>query len=221
MLALLAVVSAFVSYERMEFNMKYGPIPAGSAVMEVRREVDGEYLATSEAVSNKFFSLFFPVDDRMESLMDVEGFPKRFEKVTREGRHRSHHKAVFLQDEGKIISDGDTLSVRGPVQDPLSIFYYLRLRPLKVDTTFSLYTFTDGKLYPLKVKVVGKERVRVKAGTFDCFVLVPSRTAGGLLKRGRMKVWLSDDERRLLVKMRSELAIGHISAELVRYEREE
>lgn len=220
MLALLTVVSALVSYERMEFDMKYGPIPAGSAVMEVRREGE-KYLATSKAVSNKFFSLFFPVDDSMESLMDVEGFPKRFEKATKEGRHRSYHEAIFLQDEGKIISDGDTLSVRRPVQDPLSIFYYLRLRPLKVGTTFSVYTFTDGKLYPLKVKVVGKEKVRVKAGTFDCFVLVPSRTTGGLLKRGRMKVWLSDDERRLLVKMRSELAIGHISAELVRYEREE
>jgi len=204
--------------EKMYFDLKYGPIPAGSVVMEVKRAEDQGYLVTSRAWSNRIFSLFFPVDDSMKSLLDTNGLPRSFEKVTQEGSHRSHHSAIFLQKEGRILTDGDTLSVPGPVQDALSVFYYLRLQPLKVDTSFSVYTFTGGKLYPLTVRVVGKERIRVGAGTFTCFVLRPSRTTGGLLKRGKLTVWLSDDERRLLAMVRGDLPIGHISAELVRYE---
>ena len=223
LLAALAVVAGPVlrEGEKMYFELKYGPIPAGSAVMEVKRAKDRGYLVTSRAWSNRIFSLFFPVDDCMESLLDANGLPRSFKKVTKEGSHRSHHRAIFLQREGKVLTDGDTLSVPGPIHDALSVFYYLRLQPLKVDTSFSFYTFTGGKLYPLTVRVIDKERIRVKAGTFPCFVLVSSRTTGGLLKRGKLTVWLSDDDRRLLVMMRGDLPIGHISAELTRYERRE
>ncbi len=60
-----------------------------------------------------------------------------------------------------------------------------------------------------------KERVKVDAGEFDCVVVDPILRATGLFKsKGRLLVWLTDDERKLPVQMKSKIFIGYITAEL-------
>ena len=37
------------------------------------------------------------------------------------------------------------------------------------------------------------------------------------MKEGRLKIWLTDDERRIPVRLRSKVAVGSVSADLESY----
>ena len=215
---------AFGVGEQLHFVLRYGPIKAGNATMKVTsiEDVDGRacYHVISQARSNGFFSRFFRVEDRLESFIDVEGiFPRRFQKSTREGKYRSDRWTVYDQEQHlAITSEGDTLAVPPFVQDALSIFYFVRTQPLEIDKALVVDNHTDGKLYPLKIKVHGRERVKVDAGTFDCIVIEPLQKTAGLFKqKGKLKVWLTDDRRRMPVLMKSKVRVGSITAELTGY----
>ena len=76
-----------------------------------------------------------------------------------------------------------------------------------------------GKNYPLEVKVVKRETVSTPVGRFKCLKVEPVLRASGIFQhKGTLTVWLTDDERKLPVLMRSKVAIGAISAIITKIE---
>ena len=215
---------AFDVGEWLYFKVCYGPISAGTATMETRsiQMVNGKacYHVVSEAKSSGFFSRFFRVRDRLESFIDVKGiFPRRFEKRIREGKYKADRWIAYDQERHvAITSQGDTMTVPPFVQDVLSIFYFIRTQPLRPGDRFVVDNHTRRGSFPLEIRVRGRERVTVEAGTFDCVVVEPLQETAGLFKhKGKLKVWLTDDARRMPVLMKSKVVVGHLSAKLVRY----
>ncbi len=216
---------AFGVGERFEFSVGYGMIKAGTAVMEIPEVVkfNGKkcYHIVSTAQSNKFFSVFFKVDDTVESFMDVhELYSHRFDKHLREGKFKADVSMVFDQENHLAIYNNsqDTFSVSAYVQDVLSAFYFVRTQDLKLGRSIFVDNHTDKKNYPLEVKVLRKERIKVPAGTFDCVVVEPILKASGIFKhKGSLTVWLTDDEVKMPVLMKSKVVIGSISTELTSY----
>ena len=211
--------------ERLEFSVGYGVIKAGTAVMEIPEitRIDGRkcYHIVSTARSNKFFSVFFKVDDRVESFMDVYGlYSLRYDKHLREGKFRADVSMVFDQVNNLAIYNAgkDTFEVAPYVQDVLSAFYFVRTQTLTVGKSLFVDNHTDKKNYPLEVKVLRRERVKVEAGEFDCLVVEPIlQTPGIFEQKGSLTVWLTDDEKKMPVLMKSKVVIGSISTELVNY----
>jgi len=78
------------------------------------------------------------------------------------------------------------------------------------------------KQYPLVVKVLKKDTVKTSAGKFNCIVVEPQlRGEGIFVAKGKsLKVWLTDDEYKMPVKMEVEVFIGSVSAELLEYKRQ-
>ena len=214
---------AFGVGEKLTFEVKYGFISAGTAEMEVVRMVEFEnrpcYQIVTRANSNSFFSSFYKVEDRVESIMDATGlFSWRFEKNLREGNYRSDRQYTFDQRRHQVVYKGDTIEIEPFVQDAISTLYFVRTRPLVVGQSFYLDNFIDGKKYHLEVKVLKRETVTVDAGTFECFVVEPITQSVGLFKHeGRLKVWLTDDRLRLPVLMKSKVIVGSIAVELTDY----
>lgn len=65
----------------------------------------------------------------------------------------------------------------------------------------------------------GKETVTVEAGTFNCVMVEPLVVEGGLFKsEGSIIIWLTDDEVKMPVKVKSKVIIGSIDAELTKFE---
>lgn len=214
---------AFGVGEKLVFEISYGPIKAGTAVMEVKEivELKGRdcYRVISTAKSNRFFSSFFRVEDRAESFIDVKGiFSWRFEKHLREGKYRADRFAEYDQVHHIVTTNKGQMEVPPYVQDVLSALYYVRTQELAVGQPLFVDNHSGRKLYPLKVKVHRREQVTVPAGTFDCFVTEPILKAGGVFKhKGRIWVWLTADEKRMPVLMKSKVIIGSIDAKLKSY----
>ncbi len=215
---------AFGVHEKLSFDINYGFINAGTATMEVVRLIEYEgrpcYQVVTRARSNKFFSSFYKVDDRVESIIDAEGiFSWRFEKKLREGNYRSHRISEFDQQKHFAVYGEDTIDVPPFVQDALSVLYYIRTQDLEVGKSVFIDNFTDGKLYPLEVRVLKRETKTVKAGTFDCLVVEPLLQSVGVFKHeGRLRVWITDDRLKMPVLMKSKVVVGSISVELTDYE---
>ncbi len=63
-----------------------------------------------------------------------------------------------------------------------------------------------------------RERVKVPAGEFSTIVVRPIiKTRGIFSKGGEAEVYLTDDDRRLLVLLRSKLKVGSVILELTDY----
>jgi len=211
--------------ERLHFSIDYGVINAGGATMEIvgsRRIVGTEcFDIRTEAKSNAFFSKFYKVWDRAQTFMDVETLlPWRFEKRQQEGSYRK--ELVIKFDRGGSFAryeNGDEVMMHPFAQDELSAFYYLRILPLEVGRDVLIDNHTNRKNYPLKVIVHTRETIEVSAGKFDCFVIEPVIREGGIFTaKGTLTIWITADERRMPVQMRTKIAVGAITASLTRYE---
>lgn len=216
--------NAFGVGEKLTFDINYGFINAGTATMEVVQVVEYEdrpcFQIVTRALSNSFFSTFYGVDDRVESIVDAVGlFSWRFEKRLREGSYEADRLCEVDQRKHLAFYKNDTVVVPPFVQDALSALYYTRAQQLEIGKSVFVDNFTDGKLYPLEVKVHKKERITVEAGTFDCIVVEPLMKTVGVFKHsGKLTVWLTDDELKMPVLMKSKVLVGSISAELTDFE---
>jgi hypothetical protein len=217
---------AFTVGEWLRFNISYGFIHAGTATMAIpdytyinHRQC---YHIKTEAFSASGFNWIFKVEDKYESHIDVEGiFPWRFERHIKEGKYKSDDAADFDQYWHFAKTKDSTYSVPEYVHDILSAFYFVRTQDFssfKAGDKIHLKNFFKDKVYNLDIKYLGKLPVDVDAGTFSCIIVEPLLTEGGLFKhQGRMLIWLTDDDRKIPVKVTTGIFVGSINIELESY----
>ncbi|MBI1797509.1 MAG: DUF3108 domain-containing protein [Candidatus Eisenbacteria bacterium] len=212
--------------ESFKFAVRYGIVTAGDAYLEVPEVRDWHghptFLLVARTESNKFFSAFYKVRNRIESYWDTTShFSRHFAENRREGGYHSQNEIAFDYDKGEAVyQDGQTFPIPPGCQDALSSFYFARTQPLPLGGSMVFDYHASRKSQPLEVKVLGRQRVETPAGTFDCVVIEPILKAGGIFKNsGRLVIWLTDDDRRIPVMMKSKVTIGSISCVLTQIRR--
>jgi len=207
--------------EYLKFSVQYGPIHAGSAYLEVPKVEDFEghktLMLQARAESNGFFSTFYKVRNKIQSYWDEEGrFSLRYVENRREGGYRASNDISFDYDKLEAIyKDGKTYAIPSHVQDALSAFYYTRTQALPLGGSIVFDYHASRKSLPMEVKILGREKVDTPAGKFNCVAIEPILKAGGIFKKkGRLVIWLTDDERRMPVLMKSKVTVGSISVVL-------
>jgi hypothetical protein len=209
----------FDAGEWFQFSIQYGIIKAGDALMQVEdiEEIDGRqcYHLVSKAESSDFFSVFFKVRDRVDSFLDRESFvTRRFSKKILEGKYRTTFSVDFdHKNHVATYSDGTKMEILACAQDILSAFFYVRTLDLGLGQSVEIPCHSDKKNYPLDVVVHRKETITTSVGKFDCVVVEPILKSSGVFRqKGRLTIWLTDDEYRIPVLMKSKVAVGSISA---------
>lgn len=214
---------AFDVGETLEFDVRYGFIVAGKAVLAIPHYeyYNGRkcYHVESRVNSLPFFSTFYKVEDRYVSVIDSAGiFPWRFEQKIREGNYKRDFSAEFDHFRGIVKTSEGEYRIEPFVHDIVSAFYYTRtldFSNLKPGHRISLKNFYKDTTYVLEVKYKGKQQIDVKAGKFDCIVVEPIIQEGGLFKtEGTLHIWLTNDKRKIPVMVKSKIIIGSITAEL-------
>lgn len=219
--------NAFGFGEYLEYEVGYQFITAGKAAFKVAPEPITYNGAQSYDISFQVASLesldwLYKVRDMYRTVIDVHGiFPWRFEQHIREGNYSRDFEADLNQRTHIAKTTEGQFPITPYVHDIVSAFYYLRtmnLQSMNKGDTIQLKNFYGKKVYDLTVRVLGRQTVEVKAGTFKCVVIEPLVTAGGLFKsEGKILIWMSDDERKIPVKVSTKILIGSIDAELTAY----
>lgn len=218
--------------EKMYFVLKYGVIPAGEATLEVYamesiKGVDAYHFVVT-ARSNSFFDMFFKVRDRIDSYADAGmNHSLYYRKKQHEGKTRRDITVNFDWEEKKTTyvnfnTEPKVINLISGSFDPLSVFYFARLLELDTEKSF-VRPVTDGEKNLIgNLLVTGREDINVAAGKFKTLVLEPDlHNVEGVFskkQRAKIKLWVTDDERRLLVKMSSKAIVGSFVAELTSFE---
>jgi hypothetical protein len=212
--------------EKLTFDVRYEFVKAGEATLEVQEATgcgnkDECYRLVSEARSTMPFSLFFEVRDRVESLFHVDSlYTLKYVKSLKEGNYEAYEAVDFDQVlHTATYSTGEVVEIPSRVQDVLSSLYYIRTLDLEVGRSVFIDNHADEKTYPLEVKVLRIEKIKVPAGTYECYVLEPILRASGVFQhKGKLTVWMSTDPTRIPVMMKSKIIIGAINAVLSKSE---
>lgn len=231
---------AFGVGEKLTFKVRYGFIKAGEASMEIRRKVpiaDREaFEIVSTAKSARTFDFFFKVRDRVESYIDTQGiFSWKFKKQLREGSYKFDLIVNYDQYNGKAdvsmiryhneeplkIKKKENFSIDIPryVLDILAAFYYIRTQKLRIGVPIYMTNHDNKKVYNLRVLIQKREVIDVKAGKFRCIMVQPQLRGEAIFKqKGKLWVWLTDDEYKIPVQMKSAVFVGNITTELTKIE---
>lgn len=219
--------TAFTVPERLEFDLRWAGIKAGTATLELKEDKNTISIV-STARSVDWVSLFYPVRDRVEaelikkhaSSFIVESL--RYRVKLREGRHRRDKEVMFDHEKRTATYIDHRKDKRryidiGPgTLDPLSSFYYVRTQDIEVGKSVFVDIFDSKRMWNVEVKVLRKEKVRTVLGEFDTVVIKPLMKSEGLFNRkGDMHIWLTDDEKHIPVKMKTKVVVGSVIATLV------
>lgn len=220
--------------EELKYGLYYSFIKAGTAYIKTRgiSTLGGRdaYVIQTTAFSASAIDPFFKVRDINYSWLDAENFYslgysqsvregsyKRDEWLTFDYENNLYYGEVQKKSEPRVISG----ALDSPVLDMLTSLYFVRAQELTPGKDAVFDIVNREKQYPLLVKVLRKETVKTAAGKFDCIVVEPQfRGEGIFVSKGKsLQVWLTDDEYKMPVKMKTEVFIGSVSAELLEYKR--
>lgn len=220
---------AFDVGEWFKFRIHYGLVNAGYATLEVQEAVRNNkkvYHAIGKGYTTGMSRFFFKVDDLYESYFDKEtGAPYQFVRKIDEGGYKKNQEGFFNHSTNKILVKDykayTQLSFSFPdnTQDIMSTFYYLRNYPtidkLKVGESVNIDMFFDNETTKFKLKYLGNQDIDTKFGIVPTMVFRPYVQSGRVFKEQEsLTVWISDDDNKLPIRIKADLAVGSIKADL-------
>jgi hypothetical protein len=202
--------------ELLSYDVKLGGLGVGHASMEIT----GYDTVQGHRVMHSYFQVkggipFFSVNDQLESWFDPHTMVAyRFIQRIHEGGYHPVRIYEFYPERALYQKQGDTL--RASVSDPLddgSFFYFVRTVPLEVGRTYTFTRYFIPEKNPVIVKVLRRDTITVKAGRFPTVVIQPIIKSGGVFADGgEALMWLTDDDRHLLVQMKVKTNIPILSS---------
>src|SRR5258708_2032565 len=155
---------AFAAGENLKFNVYYGPVAAGEAIMRISDTVCRNRKCYSIEFSMKtkpFFDMFYKINDKYLSDVDADGlFPWHFEQHIREGGFERDFTADFDQVHHLATTSEGTYPIPPYVHDIMSALYFART----IDYTgfqpgqkVHLQNFYKDSTYELDVTFKGKQ----------------------------------------------------------------
>jgi hypothetical protein len=170
----------------------------------------------------------YPVRHSVESIVDAEELysisfslkeslglnkKKRMREMTID---HEHHSVMFRLNYDPL----EVFSVSEDVQDALSSLYYVRSRnDFMIDKPITVNVFDSGKTWSVEVYTLGKERITTPLGEFDTIkVKTYPKYEGVFMNKGEIFIWLTDDEKKIPLLMKSTITIGSIVSTLTKIE---
>ena len=223
---------AYGEGEWFKFRVHYGFVTAGYATLEVKNtNLKGQdvFHVIGEGRTTGVSKWFFKVEDLYESYIDKgNDRPYRFIRKIDEGGHTKDIQIDFDHDNGKALVHNkkhqtkEWVDFPADAQDMVSAFYYLRnnldISKMSEGDTFDMNMFFDKENYKFRLKFLGRETLKTKFGKVSCLVFRPYVQAGRVFKeKESLTVWVSDDDNKIPVLIKADLAVGSLKATLTEF----
>ena len=210
----------FAVGETLTYSAKLGMLTLGSGTLQVASidSVRGkEMFRFRFRLTGK--TVFYSLDDVLESWVAIDGFEShRFVQDFLENDKPKHRTYEIYPDSGFYREMGHDTTHATP-EDPLddaAFFYFVRITPLEVGRTYTFDRYFKKDKNPVTIQVLKREKMELPDGSdVSCLVLHPViDTKGMFSKRSDTRIWLTDDDRRLPVQIRSKFPFGTITLRL-------
>jgi hypothetical protein len=218
--------------ERLEFKIKWSFIPAGTASMEVASippdiAVDANHFIL-KARTYPAIDLIYKFRERIDSYTNHSITRSIRYKKVQNGRTKRDINVAFDWDKHEASYKNfkeklKPITIQDGTLDVLSAFYFIRTQKLIVGQTIER-PITDGKKVVIgRLHVLKREKIRIKGRTIDTFKLQPElKGVKGVFeksKHAKMYIWVTADNRKILVRLKSKVIVGSFVANLVNLEQ--
>jgi hypothetical protein len=213
--------------EYSAFDISFGGIKVGSAEMKIEKQIKINGASTFHIVGKgktaSFFDWFFKVRDVYETYLDTSKIrPVKFVRDIHEGGYEKKQQYIFKHSVGKVFWKDTSYVIFPTTQDMLSALFYARTfnkNDLLQKKSFFVPIFMDEENYSLEILYLKDEKVKTSFGEVNCMVFKPKMQEGRVFEDGEeMKIWISDDRNRLLIKVETQIWAGSIKAILVKHQ---
>ena len=210
----------------------YNIFNAGTLTLEYPEKVNFNgkqaYYFRGYLKSNKLFSLFYSVNDKVEVWIDEQKyFAYAFVLNVDESKQKRKTKGLFNPKDNSFSFWETKVDKKGRkntklkwitlplTQNVFSVLFYLRFLNFEVGKEYSTPVAHKGKNLIFKAKVLRKETLNTKVGKVPAWVLEPKVELDGVFKpMGKILLWVSADENKYLLKITSKIKIGKIHVSL-------
>ena len=209
--------------ERLTYQAKYGPFNVGTATMSV---AGIDTIRGAETVHFVFRidggALWYHLDQTLESWVGRQDFrSRRFHNQTEEKGRRWERLFDIYPDSGfyrEAGKDSAFPTVENPLDDA-AFLYWIRTVPLEVGKRYEYRRYFRPERNPVIVEVLGREKVGVAGRKWKAIVLRPKIPNGGgiFAEKAEARMWLSDDERRVMLALQSNFSFGQVTMKLKEY----
>jgi hypothetical protein len=162
----------------------------------------------------KLYNLYY----KMDTLLDtVTLLPQQSALYSENGARKRTATSTFHR-LARLVSfevETDTTNRRDfqappQAQDGLAALYVLRTMGLKAGDSISLPVTDDGSVYSVTASIAGPEGIRVPFGELSAWAAKLEITdAAGKPAARNAAVWISNDARRLPLRLQAELPVGN------------
>jgi len=219
--------------EQMTFRVAWGIFPSAGEI--VVSATDGsasdEMLVTTTTGTRGFLKNFFPFEARSTALFQTStGLLLNTEEISTSKKKQTRQELSFdyvsrRADYRNEVDPGKSTQLDVPPGQPMDLITALiqtrawHLQPGEMQDALVIF---DDDFYELTIYAEGYETLRTPMGEFKTLVLVPrmeKTEPKGMFKRGStVKVWISQDERRLPVRFQVDFKFGAGVATLIHYQ---
>jgi len=193
--------------------------PVGTATFMVRPrskyfDHDG-FLFTVNAQTTNALQKLFVASDAMISYVDPKTLlPFHTELTLNEGRHRFSSKLTINQDYGTATTEtGNRIEIPVGTHDYLSFFYVLRTLNLTPPKRSALSILVNNQPKTLFITALKRENVQLGSQTIRA-IQISLTTDDAQGDRYQLRGWISDDKRRLPLRLTAVTQLGEIRADL-------
>lgn len=228
------IVDPFQVGEVITHNVHYFKVSAGELKLKVEPHatVNGKksYTLATEIKTSSLFNSFYSVDDRAVAYLDFETLnPHTYTLSVKESGQIREARAYFDFEkkqakfwEKKITKASGEEEKRFEweipdyAQNVFSALFYMRSFQWKDDKSYSFIVSHDKENLVFSGKVIRREKISTKVGEFNALVIKPEFTLKGAFKPvGDIFIWLSDDERKYILRIESKIKIGTLVSEVI------
>jgi hypothetical protein len=196
-------------------------------------------LLSTEVISKGFFSKLFGVNFHFRAETQVEPnafYALRSTKIDEQGKRLRTSETVF-DSAAKTVEYTErdpnnasqparviTAALEGPTQDIVSAIYFLRTLDLTPGKSFVIPISDSGRVYQVPASVVAEKKKmksivgKVAVVRIDVDLFGPGRPVEE--GKGKMSIWVTDDERRIPIKARLSHDIGQLDITLKSMQRD-
>lgn len=171
----------------------------------------------------------FRFHEHVESTVDPEPFTVlHTSKLEEQGKRVRSSEAVFDHETRKVTwTERDpnqsqpprinAVDFSEPIQDILTVIYFLRTQKLEVGKSFDVPLSDSGRVFRFAVAVVERKQLNTVLGRVSAVRIEPALFGeNGFARRGSLSIWITDDNRRLPVKAQLKVDLGTFDIKLKR-----
>jgi len=219
--------------ERLEYSVTWGAarIARSALTVEAVDTIAGMPVYRT-SLEMKGGPPFYRIDDRQVSWINPSPLASlRFDQQLRQGGYRRDRRHILdtetatytrydMRDGSYARHDKEqAVPIPAGALDDVSFFYFVRLSPLRIGERYEYDRFFKKKGNPVVIEVLRREEIRVPAGTFQTIVVRPTiKTSGLFSEGGRAEIYVTDDDRRIPVRVKARMSIGTANLYLTKYE---